>query len=205
MAKPKAYPVVHPNAWNKTHGTYLTGCSHIDGVDVMAAQLEELWGCGRLRLLVDQPLREKFDRQRYLYNAAITNGELEDVRRESERMIRAWRAVAAAAIAAGAKPIDPVTMEVALEDGTVLIICPTNAEARVTLDQVAGRKAVVYTLEELARIVGHYRDVVNMKLSYPGSEVTRVAKDVSDPLDGIRYATDLNDPLDDLFHEGAFQ
>ena len=54
-------------------------------------------------------------------------------------------------------------------------------------------------------ILAHYRDVVNMKLSYPGSEVTRVSKDVADPLDGVRYATDLDDPLDDLFHEGAFQ
>ena len=203
--KTKSYTVVHPNAWNKSHGTYIAGCSHIDGVSALAADLERRWGCDRLRLLVDQPLREKFDRQRYLFNAAITNGELADVERESRRMRTAWLAVERAALDAGAKGIDPITMEVAMDDGTVLIITPTNAEAKVTLDQVAGRKAVVYTLEEVARIVAHYRDVVNMKLSYPGSEVTRVSKGVADPLDGIRYATDFEDPMDDLFHEGAFQ
>ena len=199
----KSYPVVHPNAWNRTHGTYLAGCSHIDGVSAVAMALEEKWGCGRLRLLVGQELRERFDRQRYLYDAAITNGELEDVIRESARMRNAWLAVAAAAERAGAVPLKAECWETTLKDGTVAVLVKSNAEAHAV--SADGRAIVVYTLEELAHLIDHYRDVVNMKLSYPGSEVTRVSKDVTDPLDGIRYATDLQDPLDDLFHEGEYQ
>ena len=37
--------------------------------------------------------REKFDRQRYLVNQAIWHGELEDVRRETGRMVNAWLAL----------------------------------------------------------------------------------------------------------------
>ena len=42
--------------------------------------MEDKWGNGRLRLLVSTELREKFDRQRYLLNMAVTNGALADVR-----------------------------------------------------------------------------------------------------------------------------
>ena len=201
--KPETPSVVHPNAWNKSHGTYIAGAAHIDGVDTIAAEMERRWGCGRLRLLVSPELRERFDKQRYKFNSAIQNGELEDVIRESARMVNAWKALQSAAEGSGSVPLDPKVWEVTLEDGTVVALAQTSAEAHAVPTQ--GRKLVVYTLEEVGMILAHYRDAVAMKLAYPGSEVTRVKKSVPDPLDGIRYASDLDDPMDDLFHEGAYQ
>ena len=69
--------------------------------------MEAKWGCDRLRLLVGPELREKFDRQRYLFNQAIWHGELEAVRREANRMVVAWQTLDRAATAAG-KGVTPL-------------------------------------------------------------------------------------------------
>jgi hypothetical protein len=79
------------NRWATSPGTYITAQSYIDGADQVAVEAERKWGAGRLRLLVSAELREKFDRQRYLYNQAIWHGDLEAVRREAQRMATAWR------------------------------------------------------------------------------------------------------------------
>jgi hypothetical protein len=50
----------------------IAGKAHLDGVDALAAEMERKWGCDRLRLLVAADLREKFDRQRYFLNQAIS-------------------------------------------------------------------------------------------------------------------------------------
>ena len=76
--------------------------------------MEAKWGVDRLRLLVSPELREKFDRQRYLLNQAIWHGELEAVRRESLRTVKAWLALDAAATAANKPPLQPLVWEVAV-------------------------------------------------------------------------------------------
>jgi len=82
--------------------SYLDGRAAIDGVDEVAAQMNRRWGLDRLRLLVSQELRERFDRQRLKFAMAVHEGTLDDVRRESTRMINAWNALNCAAEAVGA-------------------------------------------------------------------------------------------------------
>src|SRR6187455_446643 len=97
---------VTPNhLWSRSHGGFIAGRSYIDGADQTAAEMEAKWGVDRLRLLVSPDLREKFDRQRYLFNQAIWHGELEVVRREAGRMVTAWLALDKAATAAGKQPL----------------------------------------------------------------------------------------------------
>src|ERR1700761_9713547 len=104
-------------SWARTNGTYIAGRAHIDGADETACEMEAKWGADRLRLLVSPELREKFDRQRYLLNQAIWHGDLEQVRRESGRMVSAWLALDRAATTAGQQPLSPQVWEVPLEDG----------------------------------------------------------------------------------------
>ena len=118
--------------WARSHGTYIAGRAWLDEADATAAAMEVKWGVDRLRLLVGLELREKFDRQRYLLNQAIWHGELEDVRRESGRAVKAWLALDAAATEAGATPLDPLVWEVAVgtgDDVHVVAIVPDNAHA----------------------------------------------------------------------------
>ena len=104
--------------WANETATWLAGRAALDEADALAIELERKWGCGRLRLVVPPELRARFDRQRWKLLQAQWHGGLDDVVREAGRMARAWRALDAAAEAAGASPLSPEVWELALPDGT---------------------------------------------------------------------------------------
>ena len=181
--------------WARSHGAYIAGRAYLDEADATAAQMEAKWGVDRLRLLVGPELREKFDRQRYLLNRAIWHGELEDVRRESGRAVKAWLALDVAATAAGATPLDALVWEVAVgtaDDVHVAAIVPDNAHAHRVIAE--GRKVAVYTLEEIARLLAAMPTVAKAKTLWPGATVTASRKSIDDPLLAIG---DTDTPLDD--------
>jgi hypothetical protein len=119
-------------------------------------------------------MREKFDRQRYLFNAAIWHGDLGAVRREATRMVTAWLALDKAATAAGKAAISPLVWEVALADGTVAAIVSSDDHARSVIAE--GRSVAVYTLDEIARLLSAYPDIAKAKLIFPGAEVITISR-----------------------------
>lgn len=173
--------VVQPAPWARSHGEYISGQAYIDEADQAAVAADGKWGVGRLRLLVGPELREKFDRQRYLFNQAIWHGDLEAVRRESGRMENAYRALDAAAVEQPTRPHE--VLEVALADGTVAVIVPDNRA--VEAGQASGRQVAVYTLAEIGRLLSAYPDIVKAKQIFPGAEVTDVRPPPRDPLESI--------------------
>jgi hypothetical protein len=188
-------PLGSPQSWARTPGTYISAQAHIDGADHVAVAMEQKWGAGRLRLLVSPELREKFDRQRYLLNQAIWHGDLEAVRTQVSRMISAWQALDAAAVAAGASCLSPEVWEVVLEDGTVAAIVPDTAAAKGAMPD--GRRMAVYTLEEIGRLLSHYPQIAQAKLIFPGATVEAVRRP-SDPLDAFPDTKlGFDDPLED--------
>jgi hypothetical protein len=142
------------------------------------------------------PAEEKFDRQRYLLNAVILHGDLDTVRREARRMVTAWLTLDRTATAAGKAVISPLVWEVALADGTVAAIVPSDDHARAVIAEE--RAVAVYTLDEIARLLSAYPDIARAKLVFPGAEITKISRSISDPLDAIRDGVSLNDPLDTL-------
>lgn len=195
-------PLGAAHSWAKTPGTYIAARAHIDGADHAALTMEQKWGAGRLRLLVSTELREKFDRQRYLFNQAIWHGDLEAIRVQSARMIAAWRALDGAAEAAGALKLDPAVWEVMLEDGRVAVIVRSYEEAHDVVRQ--NRAVVVFSLDEIGRMISNYPTVLAAKSVFPGATVEAVRRP-SDPLEALRdTAAGLDDPLDDpIPHLGA--
>jgi hypothetical protein len=189
-----ATPSAEPRAWARHHGTYISGRAYLDGADKAAADAETKWGCGRLRLLVSPELREKFDNQRYKLNRAIWHGQLEDVRRESQRMVNAYMALDAAAEAAGATKLDPAIMEVVLSSGVVAAIVPDLQHAQFI--QREDRRMDVYTLDEIGRILSAFPTLAKIKESYPGAEVVRCKRSVDDPMDSIH---DTDEDLEEAF------
>lgn len=169
--------------WHRSNGTYIAGRSYLDEADQLAAEMEAKWGAGRLRLLVAPELREKFDRQRYLLNQAIWHGDLEAVKRESGRMVKGWYALDKAAAEAGKVPLDPQVWEIALEDGSVAAIVPDNAQAHRVVAE--GRLTRVFSLEEIARLLGAYPSIAEAKVVFPGAKITAVRRSVDDPLLGV--------------------
>ena len=188
-------PLGAPHSWARTPGTVIAFQAAIDGADHAAVTMELRWGAGRLRLLVPPELREKFDRQRFKLNAAVWHGDLEAVRRESERMVKAWIALDVAAVAAQHDFLDPAVWEVALKDGTVLALVRSSEDARAVVQQ--GRRMVVYTMDEIAHMMDVYQATTKVKEIWPGATVEKVRRTISDPLDGIRDAKLLDDELND--------
>jgi hypothetical protein len=54
---------------------HLVAQAILDGLDETARQMEQKWGVGRLRLLVDDALRAKFDAQKAKLDAAIATDQ----------------------------------------------------------------------------------------------------------------------------------
>jgi hypothetical protein len=182
------------NRWDGSNASYLKGRSHLDGVDQLAVEMERTWGVDRLRLLVPPEWREKFDRQRVLFNAAINGGTSADIELHAVRMTAAWVKLDALAKASGALPLAPEVWEFVTGDGTLAAIVKDAASAhRVVADD---RHAAVYTLDEIGRLLLAHREVLATKLKFPGATVTKVTPP-SDPLDGMRDGIGLDDWRED--------
>lgn len=178
--------------WQETVGTYLTGQEEVDSLDLVAIEMERKWGAGRLRLLVDIPLREKFDRQRYLVNQALWHGELQDVITQARRMVSAWKALDRAAEAAGKGTLEPEVWEVTMADGVVAaIVRDPHHASKVAADN---RHVRVYTLSDIAHLIKSFPELIKAKQTFPGAYVEAVRTRVSDPLDGV---PDSKAPIDD--------
>jgi hypothetical protein len=143
----------------------------LDGLDQVARDMEREWGVDRLRLLVSDHLRARFDAQKDKLDAAVVANEERYVRAQAEGMKRAWAALNKAAIEAGARPLSPEVWECKLpSSGAVVAIVRSSAEAR----HVAGER-LVFSLEEIARLIDDLpAAVLETKRVFPGAEVARV-------------------------------
>ena len=152
----------------------------LDGVDAIARQMEGKWGVGRLRLLVGDALRIKFDAQKAKLDAAIATDEEAYVRAQAEGMRRAWLALDRAATESGAQPLAPEVWECVLPaSGEVVSIVRTETEAH----HVA-RESEVWTLAEIAVLIERLgTDVRQVKRTFPGSAVVEVRDRDPPPID----------------------
>ena len=178
--KPERVVVDFKPRWQRQEATYVIGRAAIDSVDVIAIDCERYWGVGRLRLLVDEELRSRFDSQRLKLRHAIAAGELEEVRREAARMANAWRALDAAAKSLCCAPLVPEVWEVGLPNGRVLAVVKNPTDARHVLSD--GRGLDVITLDEVANLVHGFPELAKIRDVFPGAEVTRV-RPIRDPLE----------------------
>jgi len=145
----------------------------VEALDEIARQAELKWGIGRLPRSVQTDLAERFHRQLAKLNDAITEeatgGSVANVEHEAGRMVNAWRALDAAAEAAGALPLSPRTLEGRLPDGRLLVVCADPESAH----RVAGdnRAAVVWSMDEICRVLWQFEMVNDAKITWPGAKV----------------------------------
>jgi hypothetical protein len=85
-------------------------------------------------------------------------------------------------------------MEVGLSDGRVCAIVPDAASAHLVMAE--DRSMVVYTLEEIARLIDAFPLVSKAKDVSPGATVVAARQTIDDPLAAIDdTAVALDDPL----------
>lgn len=143
----------------------------IDGLDAVTVEMERKWGVGRLRLLVSDLLRAKFDAQKDKLDAAIATNRETYIRAQAEGMKRAWSALDRAASEAGHQPLSPEVWECVLpSSGEVVALVHSEAEARHVC-----REMRVLTLAEVGRVIEALGDtVLEAKTAFPGATITRI-------------------------------
>jgi len=143
----------------------------LDGLDQVATDMERKWGVGRLRLLVSDFLRAKFDAQKDKLDAAIDSDRETLVRIQVEGMKRAWATLDKTAREAGHQGLSPEVWECVLPStGEVISIVHTEAEA-----QHICRACRVFTLAEIGQLIeGLGETVLAAKSIFPGATITAV-------------------------------
>ena len=159
----------------KNSGIGMAIQSLVQSVDALTDEMERKWGVGRLRLLVPEDLRERFDRQWRKWQAAYAAQDLGAVRLHSEAMRRAWAALEAGALEGGHAPLAPEVWETRMPDGTVLAVVRTQQEAHALARD--GRARKVWTMDEVGRVVCAWegrRWVEAVHTCFPGAQVETV-------------------------------
>jgi len=142
----------------------------VEGVDQVAVAMERKWGFGRLRQLVGDDLRARFDQQKDRLDAAIVSAQERYVAAQAEGMKRAWAALDQAAAAARHAKLSPEIWECVLPStGEVVAIVRTDAEANHVACE--GR---VFTLAEIATLIDGLGLVLAAKRVFPGATVTAI-------------------------------
>jgi hypothetical protein len=153
----------------------------VDGLDQVALVMERKWGVGRLRLLVSDFLRAKFDEQKDRLDAALRSGEERFVAAQVEGMRRAWAALDRAAHETGTNPLAPEVWECVLPStGEIISLVRSKEEAH----HVA-REGRVFTVAEIAILIEALGEgVLAVKQKFPGAAVTGIRRKA--PIDWSR-------------------
>jgi hypothetical protein len=174
----------------------------IEALDEVARGMEVKWGVSRLPRLVAPEWSAKFHSQREKLNAAITDEASgggweasQAVIAQATRMQSAWLKLDQVATEAGAEPIAPKRIEGRLPDGRLLVVVdgPESAWAVAHED----RAAVVWSIEEICRVLWNFELVNEAKRVWPGARVEQVRVDperTKPPVDW-RNGDDLPDSL----------
>lgn len=160
-------------------------------VDEAFRQSELRWGVDRLPRMVCSATLESYRRGWVLWRKAIEHGDAAAAQQVGPKMIAALAFMDAEATAAGQTLLAVETWEARMEDGRVLVIVRTNAEASAIAQaanlgvdailppdlasavrhQQEGRELLVYTLGELVRILPTFDLVNQIKRTWPGATV----------------------------------
>lgn len=168
-------------------------------VDQAFRDSEARWGVGRLACLVSPETLLSFKRGFAMWTEAISAGNVEAVKGLAPKMLRALEIMDREADARGHVPLEPEVWETRLEDGRVLAVVRTTAEAHAVGRQATGRDVVCWSLEEIARVLPRMELLHEVKAAFPGARVAKLTtRDASFPDDLAK-----SDPLLPLLHGKA--
>ena len=75
------------------------------------------------------------------------------------------------------------------KDGTVAALVRSDEEAYKVASTLSGRYVSVWTTEEVAKIVSHHPEIIQVKQAFPGAKVIRIRSR------NARDEAGLNDPI----------
>ena len=163
--------LIHPDQFqerNRVAADYAAGPA-----DEWRRRMDRKWGDDRLPDLVSPDLAAKYGRQVERLHAAMTADplDLDAVTAEAQRMVNAYRALDAAAEAAGHQPHAADVWELRIDGQRAAIVRDAALAVAWAQDH---RDVQVYSLDEIGRILGadYARAVRAAKNAFPGATVT---------------------------------
>ena len=172
MGKVQKKPVDYAG-WERQEAGRIRVGSLLTGLDLFVREIENKWGAERLRLLVSDELREKFDRQKYLLKQAQYEGTVEDVEEQVRRMKNAYAALDKAASAAGMQYINPAVWEGTLENGKVVAIVRDERDVQLVASKIE-RGVIVWSMADVLRLIEAQTFANDIKEKFPGSKITAI-------------------------------
>lgn len=163
-------------------------------LDRIAADYERKWGTGRLVTICRDNARLSFRKGWASWREAAAKGNAQAMQGVLDGLKQLWRIADAQATADGHQPLTADVWEARLEDGRVLAIARTNAEAIAA--QREGRATVALTMAEIARLWPKLEMLDAIKTEFPGATVERVIQNG----EGFAESWVTADPLHELLH-----
>ena len=144
-------------------------------LDRVAVDLERIWGVNRLPELVAPDLAAKFAIARQQCDQAISSGDTEAAAGKAAALARGWKALDAAARAAGHTPGDLGAVWFASVQGRSFAVCLHTADVGALAALHRDHEAV--SLEELLRLLDANelgRFVSKANRAFPGIELSAI-------------------------------
>lgn len=187
----------------KTHGDHDRWLLATRDADEAFRASEAKWGIGRLERLVSRATLEAYRKGWLAYREALA-GSIDDLERIAPKMVRALHAMDAEATAAGHGPLEVTRWEAATNDGRVLVLVRTVAEAHAIAREPKADGApelVIWSMEEAARVLSAYGVVSDIKAAWPGAECVRASG--VQMRDGAVHDWAVSDPLFEMLGSEA--
>jgi len=143
----------------------------INCVDQRGREMDERWGFGRLPMLVPIDWAERFHAQLKLFNAAVWEFNSTLVRQHGNAMLRAYDRLDELAREAKGEQLPVDQWEFETEQGLIILVRDLRDTCRA---QRHGRQAQVWSLDEIASVIGHHPILVATKNAFPGAQVVSV-------------------------------
>lgn len=162
----------------------------IGTVDERARQCNRRWGYNRLPHLVPIDWLERFRRQKLKWQQACldagafpTEADMAAVREHGNAMIRAFDKLEELAAESGHEQTRLYQWEFELPDGTPVILVRERADLG-SVDP-KGRACQIWSLDEVAEVIGKFPMLAAAKQCFPGAEIIplRTDRKVHDALD----------------------
>jgi len=145
--------------------------SAVEGYDRHIWETERTWGVDRLPSLVSDDTRQRWWTGVGMLNTAIRDNNAVMVKALVDNMIVGLQKMISEAEDAGYGPLAPDIWESALSDGRVLRLVRSFPGPSYQPDS---RDVILWTLEDVARLVDKQDAINKIKEMFPGAEITDV-------------------------------
>lgn len=154
----------------------------IYGVDIVAHQMEIKWGVGVLPQLVEQEIRDKFNRVVSKFNQAIETNDYDTIKTHGDNLIRGWKKLDELATQAGYDK-NPTAFEVVDANGVTYYIVNSNLDAARLAAQKPAIASSIFLAQTIADLI---TNTYSVKPTVDSQNiVNRIHGSVSSQLDTI--------------------